>query len=99
MQSTIFNRPFYNCSTNFAHGLSLNRGNVLVKSELDFIKKNNVLFNLIIYRPNKRTKEFWTKRTLNGEGDCKIQIPTETLCSVQCMPLNVDVKPDEFQWM
>lgn len=29
-----------------------------------------------------------------GEGDCKIQIPT-----VQCMPLNVDVKPDEFQWM
>lgn len=68
MQSKIFNRPFYNCSTHFAHGLSLNRGNVLVKSEFDCIKKNNVLFNLIIYRPNKRTKEFRTKRTLNGGG-------------------------------
>lgn len=36
---------------------------------------------------------------MGGGGDCKIQIPTETLNSVQCMSLNVDLKPDEFQWM
>lgn len=64
----IFNRFFYNCSINFVYGLSFNRGNVLVKFELDFIKKNNVFFNLIIYWLNKRIKEFWIKRMLNGGG-------------------------------
>lgn len=35
---------------------------------------------------------------MGGGGIVKIQIPTETLSSVRCLLLNVDVKPDEFQW-
>lgn len=89
MQRNNFNRAFYNCSSNFAHGLSLDRGNVFVKSELK-LKKKKLMYSLIwLFTDQFKNQKSFENRTLNGRRELvKFKFPLRpSRCRACCWML------------